>query len=52
MRQSHNKIGFIDSLRFISSSLSSLTDNLADGLHNNKCKERKSRLEHIKVKDE
>ena len=31
------KIMFIDSLRFMSSSLSSLAHNVAEGLHNNKC---------------
>ena len=31
------KIIFIDSLRFMSSSLSSLAHNVAEGLHNNKC---------------
>ena len=46
------KIGFIDSLRFMSSSLSHLTDDLAEGLHNNKCKYCKSCLEYLKVKDE
>ena len=31
------KIKFTDSLRFMSSSLSKLVDNLSEGLHNNKC---------------
>ena len=31
------KIMFIDNLRFMSSSLSSLAHNVAEGLHNNKC---------------
>ena len=33
------------------SSLSNPADNLADGLHNSKCKDCKSCLEYIKVKD-
>ena len=32
------KIKFIDSVRFMSSSLSSLSDILAKGLHESKCK--------------
>ena len=31
------KIKFIDSYRFMSTSLSKLVDNLSDGLHNNRC---------------
>ena len=31
------KIKFIDSFRFMSTSLSKLVDNLSEGLHNNKC---------------
>ena len=31
------KIKFIDSYRFMSSSLSKLVDNLSEGIHNNKC---------------
>ena len=45
------KISFINSLRFISSSLSILTDDLAEGIGNSKCTDYKSRLEHVKVKD-
>ena len=41
------KIKFIDSFRFMSSSLSSLADNLFEGLHND-CK---SRLEYTSAKD-
>ena len=45
------KIKFIDNFRFISSSLSSLVDNLSEGLHNDKCKDCKSCLEDISAKD-
>ena len=31
------KIKFIDSFRFMSSSLSDLVDNLSDGLHSDEC---------------
>ena len=31
------KIKFIDSFKFMSSSLSKLVDNLSEGLHNNRC---------------
>ena len=31
------KIKFIDSYRFVPSSLSKLVDNLSEGIHNNKC---------------
>ena len=41
------KIKFIDSFRFMSSSLSSLVDNLSKGLHNDKCTDCKSYLEYI-----
>ena len=46
-----NKIKFINSVRFRESSLSCFADNIADGLHKNKCKECESCLEYIKVKD-
>ena len=36
----------------MSSSLSSLADNLSEGLHNNKCTDCKSCLEYISTKDE
>ena len=41
------KIKFIDSFRFISCSLSSLADNLSEGLHNNKYTNCKSNPECI-----
>ena len=46
------KIKFIDSFRFISSSLSKLDDNLSEGIHNNKCADCKSSFDYIKTKNE
>ena len=46
------KIKFIDSYRFISSSLSKLVDNLSEGIHNNKCLDCNSCLDYIKLKNE
>ena len=40
------KLKFIDSFRFMSTSLSSLVDNLSDGLHSTDCK---SSLDYMKV---
>ena len=45
------KIKFIDSFRFMSSSLSKL-DSLSEGIHNNKCADCKSNLDYIKTKNE
>ena len=36
----------------MSSSLSKLVDNLSEGIHNNKCDDCKSNLDHIKTKNE
>ena len=41
------KIKFIDSFRFISSSLSSLVDNFFEGLHSDKCTDCKSCLDYM-----
>ena len=46
------KIKFIDSFRFMSSSLSKPVDNLSEGIHNNKCADCKSNLDYIKTKNE
>ena len=45
------KIKFINSYRFMSSSLSKLVDNLSEGIHNNKCVDCKSCLDYIKTKN-
>ena len=44
------KIKFIDSYRFMSTSLSKLVDNLSEELHNNKCLNCKSCLDYKKTK--
>ena len=43
------KIKFIDSYRFMTSSLSKLVDNLSEGIHNNKCSDCCSNLNYIKT---
>ena len=43
------KIKFIDSYRFMSSSLSKLVDNLSEGIHNNKCLDCNSCLDYIRI---
>ena len=43
------KIKFIDSCRFMSSSLSKLADNLSEGIHNNKCFDCKSNLNYVRI---
>ena len=44
------KIKFIDSFRFMSSSLSSLGDNLSEGLHSNNCTDCKYCLDYMITK--
>ena len=46
------KIKFIDSYRFMSTSLSKLVDSLSQGLHNNRCVDCKSCHDYMKNKDE
>ena len=46
------KTKFIDSYRFMSSSLSKLIDNLSEGLHNNKYLNFQSCLDYMKTKNE
>ena len=46
------KIKFIDSFKFMSSSLSSLVSNNSDGLHSDKCTDCKFCLEYMSVKDD
>ena len=46
------KIKFIDSCRFLSSSLSKLVDNLSEGIHNNEFSDCESNLDYIKIKNE
>ena len=46
------KIKFIDSYRFMSTSLSKLVDNLSEGLYNNKCVNCESCLDYMKTKNE
>ena len=45
-------IKFTDNVRFMSSLLSSPANNLAEGLHNDKCTDYKFYLEYISTKDE
>ena len=46
------KIKFIDSYRFMPTSLSKLVDNLSEGIHNNKCLDCESCLDYIRTKNE
>ena len=45
------KIKFIDSYRFMSTSLSKLVDNLSENLHNDECKDCKSYLDYVTIKE-
>ena len=44
-------IKFIDSFRFMSTSLSNLVDNLSEGLHSDKCTNCKLHLDYMSIKD-
>ena len=46
------KIKFIDSVRFMATSLSKLVNNLTEGIHSDKCIKCKSNLCYMKVMDE
>ena len=43
------KIKFIDSYRFMSSSLSKLVENLSEGIHNNKCLDCAPCLDYVRI---
>ena len=45
------KIKFIDSFRFMSTSLSNLVTNLSEGVHNDKCRDYKSYLDYMSIKN-
>ena len=47
-----NKIKFIDSYRFMSTSLSNLVSNLSEGFHNDRCIDCKYCLDYMTTKDE
>ena len=46
------KIKFIDSYRFMSTSLSNLVNNLSDAVHSDKCTDCNSYLDYVRNKDE
>ena len=47
----HMTLKFIDNFRFMSSSLSSLIDNLSQGLQKKKCRKCKSCFDYISIED-
>ena len=46
------KIKFVDSFRFMATSLSKLVDNITEDFHGDKCVDCKSDLSYMKVMDE
>ena len=46
------KLKYIDSFRFMATSLSKLVDNLTEDIHGDKCVDCKSDLSYMKVMDE
>ena len=46
------KIKFIDSFRFMSSSISNFVDNLSEGIHSDKCNNCKSYLDYMTSNNE
>ena len=46
------KVKFIDSCRFMSTSLSNLVSNLSEGLHRDKCTDCKSCVDYMTIKGE
>ena len=47
----HIDLKFIDSFRLMSTSLSSLDDNLSEKPHSDKCKDCKSELDYLSIKN-
>ena len=45
------RLKFIDNFRFMSTSFSSLVDNLSQNLHSDKCRDCKSELDYMSVED-
>ena len=50
VKKTTHRLKFIDSFRFMSTSLSSIADNLSEKLHSDKCKDCKSELDYMLIK--